>query len=486
MTTMFPNKSFRPGSKVIGIIAVLTSILLFSSSIASCTSSTSEKPQGVQPASSTSTQQGVPVKVSDVKETQMASSLAYTGDVKPTATVSLSTKAMGRIEELKVDVGSTVHAGEVIGHLDQATIQAQLSQAEAALAAAKAKQAQLEAGPRSETVAQAEANLQAAQAKLAQMKAGPTKEQLEEAETAVRVAKDQLYAVQAQADAYIASKAVNFGQSVYTKDMKEANSGAAEEQVKLAQAKLAELKAGPTQEQLDQAQAAVDAAQAQLDLAKNPFTQNDFAAAGAGVKQAQASVDLVKTQLADTNIVSPVDGVVSDKYLSVGALASPQTPILNIISSDLEVALSVEEARAGQIQVGQPVSLTVSAYPDTSFAGTVSSVAPAIDPRTRTFTVKVKVKDNEGKLKAGMFAKVRINLDEKQAALAVPEQAVVKSGADSIVFVVNGGKALMRKVELGASDGQNVEVKSGLTAGEKVIISNTSLKDGDPVVVEGR
>ncbi|MCL5264375.1 MAG: efflux RND transporter periplasmic adaptor subunit [Chloroflexi bacterium] len=462
------------------LIGILTGALLLSMQVSACTSNGPSNTGSTQPAA----QAAVPVQVFEIKPGNIASSLSYTGDVKPKAQISLSTKSMGRIEGISVDVGSKVKAGEVIGHLDRASLEAQLRQAEAGLAVAKAKQAQLEAAPRDETLAQVDANLRAAQARLAQLKAGPTPEQLDEAETAVRVAKNQLYAVQAQADAMIGSKAVAFGQAVFTKDMKEAQSGTAYEQVKLAEARLAELKAGATKEQLDQAQAAVDAAQAQLDLAKNPFTKNDFDAAAAGVKQAQANIDLVNAQLAETNIVAPVDGVVSDRFLSVGALANPQVPILSIISSDLEVAVSIEEARAGQIHVGQPVSITVSAYPDSSFAGTISSVSPAVDPRTRTFTAKASIKDQEGKLKAGMFAKVSINLDAKQGVLAAPQQAVVKNGADNTVFVVADGKARQQKVELGISDGQNVEVKSGLSAGDKIVIGPADLKDGDGVIVK--
>lgn len=366
-----------------------------------------------QPAGSLSIKDTAVAEAAEATQEVTAASVTYTGDVKPKVQISLSTKTIGRIEELNVDVGSVVRAGEVIGHLDQALIRAQLGQAEAALAAAKAKLAQLEDGPRPETVAQAEANLRAAQAKLAQLKAGPTPEQLEQAEIAVRVAKNQLYAVQAQADAYLGSKAVAFGQLVFTKEMKEAQAGTAYEQVKLAEARLAELKAGPTPEQLAQAQAAVDAAQAALDLAKNPFSKYDLDAARAAVAQAQANVDTAKAQLAETNIIAPIDGIVTEKFLSVGALAAPQVPILNIISSELEVVLSVEEARAGQIKVGQPVSLTVAAYPNETFSGQVSSIGPAVDPRSRTFSVKVNVRDEGKKLKAGMFAKVTIDLTKQ-------------------------------------------------------------------------
>ncbi|MBI2955108.1 MAG: efflux RND transporter periplasmic adaptor subunit [Chloroflexi bacterium] len=402
--------------------------------------------------------QGTPLK------DDRAAMLTYTGDVKPKAQVILSPKGIGRIEALGVEVGSVVRAGDTIGHLDRASIEAQLKQVEAAVAVARAKLAQMEAGSRTETIAQSEANLdslreklaaaqdggrketvaqaaaglRAAEARLAQLKAGPTAEQIDQAETAVRVAKNQLYAVQTQADAYLGSRAVAFGQLIFTEAMKEAQAGAAWEQIKLAEARLAELKAGATREQLDQATAAVDqataalemamnpltdhdlnqienavaAAEAQVKLARNPFTKADFDVADASVAQAQASVDLVMAQLAETNIIAPISGVVSEKFLSVGALASPQTPILTIISSDLEIVLSVEEARSGQIRTGQPVSFSVAAYPDRTFAGAISSVAPAIDPRSRTFTVKVTPKDSGGDLKAGMFARVSINAGE--------------------------------------------------------------------------
>lgn len=481
MTTMPMDKSRKPSSKTIPAV-VLTGVLFLSLQASACTLTTPQKTQPAQPTAPAA----VPVQVIEVKEGKMASSLTYTGDIKAKSQVSLSSKIVGRIEELGADVGSKVKAGEIIGRLDRASLEAQLKQAEAALAVATAKLAQMDAGARAETVAQAEANLRAAEARLAQLKNGATPEQLEQAEAAVRAAKNQLYAVQAQADAYLGSRAVALGGLVFTKEMKEAQSGAAWEQVKIAEARLAELKAGATPEQLAQAQAAVDAAQSQLDLAKNPFTKSDFDVAKASVAQAQANVDLVKSQLAETNIVAPVDGVVSDKFLSVGALVAPQVPILNIISSDLEVVLSIEEARAGQIHVGQPVSVTVAAYPDTTFAGTIASIAPAIDPRSRTFAVKVTSNDDEGKLKAGMFAKVSINIDGREGVLTVPQKAVTKRGTDNIVFVAVDGRARVQKIELGESDGQNVEVRSGLKAGDKIIVSNTNLKDGDAVVVENR
>ncbi|MCL5960316.1 MAG: efflux RND transporter periplasmic adaptor subunit [Chloroflexi bacterium] len=476
------------------------------------------------------------VKVAVASPGSVGGNLAYSGDVKPKDQVNVMAKGLGRIEKLSVDVGDEVRQGQAIGTLDSETLNAQMRQAEASLSLAKARLAQMEAGSRTEQIQQAQANLNsaverlesvksggresqvaqaqagldAAEARLAQLKAGPTKEQLDQAEAGVRAAKNQLYAIQAQADAYLGSRANALGALVFTKEMKEAQSGAAYEQVQAAEAKLAELKAGPTQEQLDQALAAVAQARAVLDLAKNPysdhdikqaenaviiarqqlklaqspFTDNDFEVSRSQVAQAQAAVDLVRAQLSDSSITSPITGVVADKFLSVGALASPSVPILSVVSRDLEVALSLEEARAGQVAVGRPVALSVAAYPGVSFDGEVSNVSPTVDPRSRTFAVKVRVKDEQNRLKAGMFAKVVLTAEARENSLVVPEAAVLKRGNDSYAFVVADGKVQMNKVELGPTDGKNVEVLSGLQEGDKVVTGNLlNLKDGDAVSV---
>lgn len=524
---LFTGKDPRVNAKSVETLGVLSILVLLALLVSGCTTIIPQKALG---AEATVAGQPAPVQVVEVTRGSMVSALTYTGDVKPKVQINLFAKTLGRIEELHVDVGSEVRAGELIGSLERTGLEAQVKQAEAAAAMARARVAQMEAGTRPETIAQAQAGLdsareryaamleggrgesvaqaesalRSAEARLAQLSAGPTLE-IAQAEAAARAAKNQLYAVQAQADSAMSKMG-----SGYTPDMKEANSGAAYEQINVAEARLAELRAGPTQGQLDQVQAAVDqaraalelvrkpftdrdirqaenavvAAEQQLRLAENPFTKADFEAARAPVAQAQANVEFVKAQLADTDIAAPVDGVVAEKHLSVGALASPQAPILTIISTDLEVALSIEETRAGQVGLGQPVSLAVAAYPGKNFAGTISSVAPAVDTRTRAFAVKISVVDEEAKLKAGMLAKVSINLEKRDGVAMVPEQAVIKRGSENSVFTVVDGKARLRKIETGASDGKNVEIKSGLEVGEKVIVGNATFKDGDPVAWE--
>ncbi len=474
----------------------------------------------------------VAYRIVPVREMKLSSNLTYSGDVKTKAQVAVTAKMVGRIEALNVDMGSEVKEGDVIAVLEHSTIDAQVSQGEAALAVAKAGLAKLESGARSETVAaaevsvdsarqkllsaqagsrteaiaQAEANLRGAEARLAQLQAGPTPEQIEVAKTNVRLAKNNLYSVQVQADAY--RSAARLGGFPYTKEMKEANSGVGFEQVQLAEAQLASLLAKPTPEQVAQAQAAIDAAREQVRLLKDPYTQWDIAQLENGVraaeeqlslarspytfqdlevgraqvKQAQAVLDLAKTQLADAMVLAPFDGVVSERILSAGALAAPAAPIVNIISSELEISLSVEESRSGALKVGQPAAVQVAAYPGQTFQGKISAIAPTVDPKTRTLVAKITVKDDQKQLKPGMYARVTIDAGQAQTGLAVPKEAVVKRGDKDVVFAVVNGKAQMREVQVGPADGNNVQILKGLVSGENVVQNpGNTLQDGEGV-----
>lgn len=442
-------------------------------------------------------------------------------------------KIPGRLQEVNVDVGDAVKKGDLLAVLEHSALDAQVKQAEAGVALARAKLEQMKAGTRRETIAQVQANLSSAsekyqamreggreeavaqaesalrlaQAKLAQLTAGPTPEQIAAAEAAVNAAKNQIYAVQSQADAMLGMRG-----SGYTQDMKEANTGVAYEQEKAAEAGLAELMAGPTKEQLAQAQAGVDQAQAALEmarkpftdrdlrqaenavtaaeqqfsLAQNPFTSQDLEVASAQVAQAQAGLDLAKAQVQDALLLAPMDGVVSDRFLSVGAMAGPASPILSIITPEAEVVFSAEESRTGEMAAGDPVSIGVSAYPSRSFHGRVSNVAPALESGSRTFTIKVAPEDPEGKLKAGMSARIDFAGQQAgQSGVRIPVQALIEQDDGAFVFLVSGGKAKRQKVQVGAKEGGEAVVLSGLGPGDTVIVSGlAAVKDGESVRVQ--
>ena len=136
------------------------------------------------------------------------------------------------------------------------------------------------------------------------------------------------------------------------------------------------------------------------------------------------------------------------------------------------------------IKADQPVQMLVDALPDVAFAGSVARVSPVVDAATGTFRVVAQFKDDSGKLRSGMFGRVRIVYDQRSDALVVPRAALVGDNKDASVFVVDKDVAKRRKVTLGYADGGQVEIVDGLAEGEKVVtLGQAALRDGAKVQV---
>jgi len=315
----------------------------------------------------------------------------------------------------------------------------------------------------------AQANLMAAEYRVDQMKRGPTPQDLQQAQAAV----DAAQATLAQAQARL--KQINDGPT--QEDITQADAAVTQAQQALALAQK------PFRDQdIAQAQDAVAAAEAQYKLALNPFTQNDLDMAKAGVDQAQAALDLAQIAFNETTVTSPMDGVVADKLQSEGALVGPSVPIVSIISSDVELLLGVEESQIGQIKEGQKAEISVAAFPGTVFPASVASISPAADPRGRTFQVKVRPDDQDGRLRQGMFAQVKIITQQKDNALTVPKEALLNRSGQTVLFVLKGDAVQMRPVKVGITGNSTAEILSGLDPGEEVVVSGQNdLHDGDKV-----
>lgn len=505
------------------------SLLLLSSTIVILTACA---PPSTAPATPTPVR-AVAVQAAPVQRTALRQTLTLTGDVRSQAQVPVVARVGGRVEKVLVEVGQTVPAGAVLAELETATLQAQLAQAQAALEmaqarlaqlkalprpeqvaqaeanlrAAQARLAQLKALPRPETVAQARANLEMAQARLAQLKAGPTKEQLEAARLAVDQAKNAAYAANAERDG-ICGNRLN---PRYLCDAANARALAAQTAVEQAEVRLRELQAGPTPEQVAQAEAAVRAAEEQLRLAERPVTPEEIAqaeaavaaaeqqlrlarqpvtpeeirAAEAQVEQARAGVELARLQLAEARIVAPFAGVVAERHVQPGAVVAPGAPVVSLFDPRREVVVSVDEGQLGLVRPGQEGTITSPALPGQSFGAVVRVVAPAVDPRTRTGTVRLEPTDPQGLLRPGMFVQVALTVAERSAALAVPRNALIPRSQPPAVFVVQGDRVRRQEIQTGLSDGEKVEVLQGLAEGDRVVLDPRDLRDGDLVSLQG-
>jgi RND family efflux transporter MFP subunit len=254
------------------------------------------------------------------------------------------------------------------------------------------------------------------------------------------------------------------------------------------------------QQTYDDTEARYQAALAQLDLARAQFDQ------------ASSRLDELKITLANTSVLSPVDGFVGKRFLDPGAFANTNAPVASVVDiRTVRLVANLVEKDARRVRTGTPGVVEVDAFPGERFSGTVSRVAPVFDPATRTAEMEIEVPNAGFRLKPGMYARVSLTVDTRQDALAVPRNALVDFEGKTGVFTAEAGSggrqnagapqpasrsqsgaspttlvARFLPVETGIRSGEMVEVVGGLSEGTRVITTGAgALRNGDQVTLAG-
>jgi len=250
---------------------------------------------------------------------------------------------------------------------------------------------------------------------------------------------------------------------------------------------LAVIDAREVRARYDQAVAVRQQAEADLKRFTSLFEQKilsqaEFDNAQAKARVAVASVTEAETLLDYTKVTAPFAGVITRKHADVGDLATPGKPLLEMEDSTaLRLEADVPEAVVGKLTLGDNLPVRISAL-EKELAGVVSEIAPAADPNSRTFLVKLDLPGTTG-LRAGQFGRVAMPVGET-TALRVPASALVQRGQMELVFIVADNKAQLRLVKTGKRIGDEVELVSGVAASEQIVVENVAgLIDGQPVEV---
>jgi RND family efflux transporter MFP subunit len=223
------------------------------------------------------------------------------------------------------------------------------------------------------------------------------------------------------------------------------------------------------------------------------ITQRDFdrvklarQQAEAQLSEAQARLALTQDQLARTRISAPFDGAVSERQANAGDVVSPGTPLVTVVDpTSLRLEAAVPAEYAGKLQGGTAVDFRVAGYGEQGFTGKIERVNPVVDPATGQVRIYVAIPNSEQALLAGLFAQGRV-ASESREALAVPLSAVDVRSTSPAVLRVKDGKVERVNVELGLRDevAQQVEVRSGLQAGDVVVLGSAKdLAEGTRVQV---
>lgn len=223
----------------------------------------------------------------------------------------------------------------------------------------------------------------------------------------------------------------------------------------------------------------------QYDAALAQARQNYAAVvvARTNVANTEPALALARKNLSYTDILAPIDGSVVERTADLGEYVSPQQKVVTLVRTNpLRIRIDIPEQAIPNVQVGQSVSITTSAWPDKNFAGKVARIAPNVSAQSRTLTVEAEIDNSTGALKPGQFATVRILQPRPVAAVLVPQRSVITETGVSRLFVIKDGHAEQRLVQIGQTEGDLVVIKNGVAVDEVVATSSLEqLSDGVPV-----
>lgn len=220
-------------------------------------------------------------------------------------------------------------------------------------------------------------------------------------------------------------------------------------------------------------------------LEQNATSASELERAEATARSTQASLDLLQLSLTRTTVRAPFSGVAGRRLVSLGDYVTPQTELLALQTYDPQRAVfQVPERYADRVRNGQRVAFRVAALPGRTFTGTVDFVDPVVQLPGRTVMVKARVPNPGRDLQSGMFIEASLATATRENAVVIPEDAVLTSLNQRIVWVVGpDNKVDRREVTLGVRRPGFVEIAKGVTAGEKVVVGGAErLQPGAPVM----
>ena len=368
-------------------------------------------------------QQSLSVDVATAAVSDRGNRLTYTGTTEPIQEVTLRSQSEGQLLYLSVDVGDRVRRGQVIAEIDKALPTAVINQAQAELSARRVEVAQSES-------------------------------QIRQLQTQIEIAKLELS--QAEADAQRLETLYKEG-AISKQDAELARTSA------------------------ERAKQALKAAEAQI------LTQNKvIAAAEERVSAQQAIVSQAEERESYTQLEVPISGTILERRIEAGTVVRPGDELLKIGDfSQVKVNVEVSELDLHQIYLGQYVSVTLDAFPDEEFDGEVTRISPAADPVARLIRVEVTLANRSGRLGSGLLARANFEVGDRQI-IRVPQGALSnREGKDATLFLIDestGNTVRSQRVILGTTRDGEVEIVSGLEAGERYVLqSSRPLEDGDRV-----
>lgn len=411
------------------------------------------------------------------------------GTLQPKTTVNVKSYAGGNVDLLAVEVGDVVKKGDLIAKIDPTDSLSTYEQAAADLEAAKAKlaqardQAQAQPAMTKAAIAQAQASYAAAvqnldytrEAKHPQLRAS-AQSALNKAKANLELARIELARMkELKEQGFVPQSDVDT--ALNQRDLAAAELESTQEQWDTLERQLAT--------ELETAQASLAQSEAGLEKAKLDAVQDrikvaDVTSAEASVARAQAQLTNATTTLGYTTIVAPRDGVILERFVEEGTIVtsgrSSVTEGTDIVLlgdlTEMFVEVSLDEADVGMIQVGHAANVTVDAFPEEVFRGSVSRVDPqaVTEQNVTTVLVTVRLDESDPRLKPGMTATCEFIIGRAEDVLTLPNLAVQQHRGEATVLLRQGEEGVPTPVEVGLVGDNLTEMRSGVKEGTEVVL----------------
>jgi RND family efflux transporter MFP subunit len=200
--------------------------------------------------------------------------------------------------------------------------------------------------------------------------------------------------------------------------------------------------------------------------------------------QRQSELSLARKQLRDSVLSAPMDGVISGRHTSAGEFLTAGKPVLTLVSVDpIRLKVSVPERHVPSLELGQTVQVSIESDP-TIYRGRLARLSPVIELINRTLPIEAELPNPARVLRPGAFVRGQIITGRDEHVVLLPRRALVTFAGVQKVVIVQDGKAIEKRVQTGRTSGDLIEIKSGLKAGDGVILDPGNLGAGEPVEVE--
>ena len=401
------NKSYK------NIIIIALIIGLTASILTGCGSKGEQASKGKKEQQQENT--GIPVEVVEATSGEIVNHITVTGTAEAVKSAQLTPQLQETVDQVLVDTGDQVTAGETLVQLDQEDIKANINVSQAGLATAQAGLEELLAGAREEEI-------------------DKLKAQVEQAKANYEQAKSDYERYKKLFDKEVISK--QRFESIKTKYISAKNS------YKSAQKSLEMAEEGPTKEQIKTQRAKVNQAQAQLETAK--------------------------LNLDKTKITAPFTGIIDEVNTEEGEMVGTQPVVSMVDLSTIEIQTYVSEKNINKLELKQQVDIDFNAL-ENKLKGRIKNISPSLNQREQGFPIEIQVNNGGNLIKSGMYAEIRIETERSSGNLVIPKQSLLRENGTAYVFVVQDNKAIKQEVTTGLTTADKVEILTGIKSGDKVI-----------------